>query len=740
MYLNELLPEPLVYELVSESGPPHDRNFVMSVKVNDDNVQGAGRSKKLAKAAAAQVALFKLFNIVYTSEPEGDHGDVKSSDTESKEGKGEMAAQKRSFPWNGENGSGRPLNKKKKAHGPTLPKNALMQLNEIKPGLEFQLMGQTGPVHAPTFNMKVEVNGEIFEGAGPTKKKAKLQAAEKALRSFVQFRNASEAYQAMGKKVNLLDFTSDTADIGTFINDFEEKAETENNEITTGVSKPNGSHANQKSTLPPQPPGKNPVMILNELRPGLKYEFISESGESHTKTFVMQVTVDGIDFEGSGRNKKQAKARAAQAALAQIFNMELFPPGLQPVPKDGGEESSKVLADIIAKVVHEKFSELTDNYTSQYSRRKVLAGIVMTTGPDGQGAQVIGIGTGTKCINGEYMNDRGFAVNDCHAEIIARRCFLRFIYDQLEMHLSDDPETRGQSVFELRDGGGYKLKPNIHFHLYISTAPCGDARIFSPHGQDVETGDRHPNRKARGQLRTKIESGEGTIPVRSSGFIQTWDGVLEGERLLTMSCSDKIARWNVLGIQGALLCHFMHPIYLESIILGSLYHSDHLSRAVYCRIASIESLPDLFRLNRPFLSGISSPESRQPGKAPNFGINWRRTDESFEVINAMTGRVEGGSMSRICKQALFDQFMNLYGRLSSLTGQSVTTRPIHYSEAKAAVMEYQLAKQCVFQAFQKAGLGNWVQKPIEQDQFEMSRDAPDIQLKSADGDTSEVSA
>lgn len=174
----------------------------------------------------------------------------------------------------------------------------------------------------------------------------------------------------------------------------------------------------------------------------------------------------------------------------------------------------------------------------------------MTTGPDGQGSQVIGIGTGTKCINGEYMNDRGFAVNDCHAEIIARRCFLRFIYDQLEMHLSEDPEVRGQSVFELRDGGGYKLKPSIHFHLYISTAPCGDARIFSPHGQDVETGDRHPNRKARGQLRTKIESGEGTIPVRSSGFIQTWDGVLEGERLLTMSCSDKIARWNVLGIQG----------------------------------------------------------------------------------------------------------------------------------------------------------------------------------------------
>lgn len=137
---------------------------------------------------------------------------------------------------------------------------------------------------------------------------------------------------------------------------------------------------------------------------------------------------------------------------------------------------------------------------------------------------------------------------------------------------SNTEEEQQKSIFIRCDNRrGFRLKENVQFHLYISTSPCGDARIFSPHEVGVEgerperkrededllcgsiqisclspasdQSDRHPNRKARGQLRTKIESGEGTIPVRSSCAIQTWDGVLQGERLLTMSCSDKIVRF-----------------------------------------------------------------------------------------------------------------------------------------------------------------------------------------------------
>ncbi|NP_001155267.1 double-stranded RNA-specific editase 1 isoform 4 [Pan troglodytes] len=606
------------------------------------------------------------------------------------------------------------LKKRRKTPGPVLPKNALMQLNEIKPGLQYTLLSQTGPVHAPLFVMSVEVNGQVFEGSGPTKKKAKLHAAEKALRSFVQFPNASEAHLAMGRTLSVnTDFTSDQADFpDTLFNGFEtpDKAEppfyvgsngddsfSSSGDLSLSASPVPASLAQPPlPVLPPFPPpsGKNPVMILNELRPGLKYDFLSESGESHAKSFVMSVVVDGQFFEGSGRNKKLAKARAAQSALATIFNLHLDQtPSRQPIPSEGLQlHLPQVLADAVSRLVLGKFGDLTDNFSSPHARRKVLAGVVMTTGTDVKDAKVISVSTGTKCINGEYMSDRGLALNDCHAEIISRRSLLRFLYTQLELYLNNKDDQK-RSIFQKSERGGFRLKENVQFHLYISTSPCGDARIFSPHEPILEEpADRHPNRKARGQLRTKIESGEGTIPVRSNASIQTWDGVLQGERLLTMSCSDKIARWNVVGIQGSLLSIFVEPIYFSSIILGSLYHGDHLSRAMYQRISNIEDLPPLYTLNKPLLSGISNAEARQPGKAPNFSVNWTVGDSAIEVINATTGKDELGRASRLCKHALYCRWMRVHGKVPSHLLRSKITKPNVYHESKLAAKEYQAAK------------------------------------------------
>lgn len=358
----------------------------------------------------------------------------------------------------------------------------------------------------------------------------------------------------------------------------------------------------------------------------------------------------------------------------------------------------------------------------QYARRKVLAGIVMTRESDTSSAQVICATTGTKCVSGEYMSVSGTVVNDCHAEIVARRCLMEFFYQQLRLHSTEFAAERAkESVFLKPENGStkYRLRPEIQFHLYINTAPCGDARVFSPHEADTINGDKHPNRKARGQLRTKVESGEGTIPVKSSEGIQTWDGVLQGARLLTMSCSDKIARWNVLGLQGSLLSSIIEPVYLTSIVLGSLLHPDHMYRAICGRIENaVQGLPPPYKMNKPKLALVTSSEARSQLKPPNFSVNWIIGNEDVEVVNAFTGRPEGGTStsktSRLTKQMFFQRYASLIKVLPQIVKHEVTE---DYSDAKSAVKDYQMAKKELFAAFQREDFGTWLKKPIEQDQF-----------------------
>lgn len=57
--------------------------------------------------------------------------------------------------------------------------NALMRLNQLKPGLQYKLISQTGPIHVPVFTMAVEVDGKAFEASGPSKRTAKLHVAVK---------------------------------------------------------------------------------------------------------------------------------------------------------------------------------------------------------------------------------------------------------------------------------------------------------------------------------------------------------------------------------------------------------------------------------------------------------------------------------------------------------------------------------------------------------------------------------
>lgn len=211
----------------------------------------------------------------------------------------------------------------------------------------------------------------------------------------------------------------------------------------------------------------------------------------------------------------------------------------------------------------------------------------------------------------------------------------------------------------------------------------------------------------------------GTIPAMNSDTtIQTWDGVLQGERLRTMSCSDKLCRWNILGVQGALLSNFLEPVYLQSVVLGSLYHYEHMSRAMYHRLGDLEGLPPPFKQNRPLMNGTSSAEPRATIKSPNHSANWSEGDDGFEIVNAQTGMIgEGRASSRLCKQSLFKRFISLWKKL-----KPAVPVPLSYHVAKRGVVNYQAAKVIVMKGFERQGLGTWIRKPVEQDMFELSSD------------------
>lgn len=67
---------------------------------------------------------------------------------------------------------------------PNHPMNALMRLNQIHPGLQYRLLSQSGPVHAPVFTMSVDIQGNTYQATGNSKRTAKLQVALKVFQHY----------------------------------------------------------------------------------------------------------------------------------------------------------------------------------------------------------------------------------------------------------------------------------------------------------------------------------------------------------------------------------------------------------------------------------------------------------------------------------------------------------------------------------------------------------------------------
>ena len=341
--------------------------------------------------------------------------------------------------------------------------------------------------------------------------------------------------------------------------------------------------------------------------------------------------------------------------------------------KQRGDVDQKV-SDKIAKIVWKKYRELQKNYGSSKSEDKeIIAGYVLQHVSDGNKDifEVLNVGTGTKGISGEKYSLEGTVVHDCHAEIIARRSLLRWIYKQIatagepcSYAVRVDPNQ--SSSISSTHTTPFELRP-FRLWLYCSQAPCGDGAVSSrsdpnPTAIPCFTTCNH------GKFRFKIEAAGGCMVSGQDQVVQSFDGLQLGNRALCHSCSDKIAKRCVIGVQGALLAQLIPPLYMCGLVVSNVYSHSHLARALCCRSQrAIHDVPEMmqhqattkattFALHHPKIGHspleISRTEQRNMSRN-KLSLNWTSGDNGFELIDSTTGRVSNGDVSRISKLRLY---------------------------------------------------------------------------------------
>lgn len=364
---------------------------------------------------------------------------------------------------------------------------------------------------------------------------------------------------------------------------------------------------------------------------------------------------------------------------------------------------------------------------------------------------VVAFGVGTKFLDGDACSRTSQPLQgardpcgvDMHAEVLARRGLLRFLQEDLLRCQGGAPCGE---LLEPCGGtsGGYRLRDDTTLHLYTSSVPCGnaswkrwakgggapasgaplDAWPVQRHGRITmharSEGQvcfllKHAGLRASDDSSAAISSGQGSQPADGSGQATRWPvgtdvfdccwAAKTGRSPLT--CSDKIAQWNALGMQGASLSQVLDaPVRISTCTIGRKFSFAHCARALCCRLQDftplrIKGLHPRFGIVHPALlgSGVKLDDGVYEGDAGASFVEhrclvWVRGDEVAEVLDGHTGRSASGGVSCVAPCALAD----LAGRLAGQEREGAVATQCGmgaeaYREAKALLQKH-VSEKC----------------------------------------------
>ncbi|XP_061644614.1 adenosine deaminase domain-containing protein 1 isoform X1 [Phyllopteryx taeniolatus] len=481
------------------------------------------------------------------------------------------------------------------------------------------------------------------------------------------------------------------------------------------------------------------VSLLHQLAQTFQFQLeIKETVTTANVTgllFAFCVLVDGVKYKtGMGTTKKAARLKAAELALqdllpklekdkADLPKMSAFPP-FQPVKDEPSQSEIQAVrlfrekkspANLqIPNSVRDQLTNLINSHPQFSACATSVAAFVIQTPTS---CDVVAIGTGNYSTN-DGTSTNGRVVHDSHAVVTARRSLMRFLYQHLLMFFSKTTHLVEKSILQHSGNDLLSLKSGTTLHLYVNQVPQGAAQMTT-------TLSLNPLSITAWQMNNEMSLHLSVEGKEFSLFSTALE--LPSTKMVTVSPMDKITQWQVLGYQGALLSHFIEPVYVQTILVGDSGGGDirGVEMTVNRRTEGITTqLPMFYCMMRPQISTVPSVAASSPANGPvTYGFNWSEGDRSIEVVDGLNGKTidespfKSGSAlaSRLCKAAMLHRFKLVAKEAQRQDLLAASS----YREAKSAAKPYQAAKNVLRVYLMQQGFGSWPDKHKVNDDFTM---------------------